>query len=97
MFQNFQQLGVRYIFPASLTLFGDGMYDSKTLMLTAIKNTIPTLRKSIKNYFHMVIVHRPGTEIHCKKKFERMMQKYQAQKYFGSTRIITKETYRCRK
>ena len=77
MFQNFQQLGVRYIFPASLTLFGDGMYDGKTLMLTAIQKHYPALAERYKKLFSYGYSPPSWYRSALQKKFERMMQKYQ--------------------
>jgi DNA repair photolyase len=51
LFRTFQQLGVRYIFPASITLFGAGPHDSKPLMLTAIKKHYPHLEEKYKELF----------------------------------------------
>ncbi len=51
MFRTLQQLGVRYIFPASITLFGVGPHDSKPLMLTAIKKHYPHLEEKYKKLF----------------------------------------------
>lgn len=51
MFQIFQEVRVRYIFPASITLFGNGQYDSKTLMLKAIERHYPALLEKYKRLF----------------------------------------------
>ena len=77
MFENFQQLGVRYIFPASLTLFGDGMYDSKTLMLTAIQKHYPALSEKYKKLFSYGYSPPSWYRNALQKKIERLMQKYQ--------------------
>ncbi len=77
MFQNFQQLNVRYIFPASLTLFGDGLYDSKTLVLDAIQKHYPTLMEKYKKLFSFG--HSPPSWYRnaLQSKFELLMLKYQ--------------------
>ena len=77
MFQNFQQMGVCYIFPASLTLFGDGMYDSKTLMLTAIQKHYPTLTEKYKKLFSYGFSPPSWYRNALQIRIERMMQKYQ--------------------
>jgi len=41
MFITFKKAGARYVMPASLTLFGNGPTDSKTLMLRAIQKYFP--------------------------------------------------------
>lgn len=51
MFETFQNLGIKYVFPASITLFGDGPSDSKTLMLKAIKRHYPYLVSSYEKLF----------------------------------------------
>ncbi|MBV6647001.1 MAG: radical SAM protein [Cyclobacteriaceae bacterium] len=43
MFKSFAAIPVDYIFPASITLFGNGPADSKTLMLKAIAQEYPEL------------------------------------------------------
>jgi len=43
MFSIFMETEVKYIFPASLTLFGTGPADSKTLMLRAVEKHYPHL------------------------------------------------------
>ena len=76
MFQNFSKWEV-VIFPASLTLFGDGMYDSKTLMLSAIQKHYPALAEKYKKLFSYGYSppswYRKALQI----KIERIMQKYQ--------------------
>ena len=51
MFVNFKEAGASYIFPASITLFGDGAADSKTLMLKAISKHYPHLSEKYKDLF----------------------------------------------
>jgi hypothetical protein len=43
---------VDYVLPASITLFGNGKADSKTLMLQAIKKHYPHLENRYLNYFN---------------------------------------------
>jgi DNA repair photolyase len=43
MFSTFKGLAVKYILPASLTLFGTNPSDSKTLMLAAVRKHYPDL------------------------------------------------------
>ena len=38
LFKTFTALNVNYILPSTLTLFGNGKADSKTLVMNAIKN-----------------------------------------------------------
>ena len=51
MFQVFKEEGARYIFPASITLFGDGPADSKTLVLQAVRKYDPGLVEKYEELF----------------------------------------------
>lgn len=51
MFKTFKDLGINYIFPATLTLFGNGPSDSKTLVLRAIEKNYPNLSEKYKSFF----------------------------------------------
>ncbi|XOV90958.1 MAG: radical SAM protein [Bacteroidota bacterium] len=51
MFQTFSRIPVDYILPATITLFGDGKADSKTLVLRAIQKYFPHLFPSYLRLF----------------------------------------------
>jgi DNA repair photolyase len=51
MFSIFKSSGVKYIFPASLTLFGNGNADSKTLVMRAIEKHYPHLKEKYSLMF----------------------------------------------
>lgn len=51
MFTTFKDIGVHYVFPATVTLFGNGPGDSKTLMLRAIAKHYPHLLEKYQNFF----------------------------------------------
>ncbi|MFI5220612.1 MAG: radical SAM protein [Bacteroidia bacterium] len=51
MFKTFKETGAKYIFPATLTLFGTGESDSKTLMLRAVEKHYPHLFDKYKKFF----------------------------------------------
>ena len=51
LFKTFTALKVNYILPASLTLFGSGKADSKTLVMNAIKTHFPELETKYQKYF----------------------------------------------
>ena len=51
MYSTFKEIGVNYIFPASITLFGDGPADSKTLMLRAVAKHYPHLLEKYQRFF----------------------------------------------
>jgi DNA repair photolyase len=51
MFETFKQLKVNYIFPAMITLFGEGVSDSKTLVLRAVEEHYPQLLDKYEKLF----------------------------------------------
>jgi DNA repair photolyase len=51
MLEAFKKAGAKYVFPAALTLFGEGPADSKTLMFRAIEKHYAHLTDSYKNLF----------------------------------------------
>jgi len=50
-FETFKKSKVDYVLPATLTLFGNGKADSKTLVMNAIKKHYPQLENRYLNYF----------------------------------------------
>ena len=51
LFNTFSEAKVKYIFPATLTLFGDGTADSKTLVLRAVEKHFPHLLEKYDRFF----------------------------------------------
>lgn len=51
LFSTFKATKVRYVLPATLTLYGNTKADSKTLMLRAIRKHFPELEKKYLKYF----------------------------------------------
>ncbi len=51
LFSTFKKSNVNYILPATLTLFGNGSADSKTLVLDAIREHYPALEEKYSSYF----------------------------------------------
>lgn len=51
LFKTFTALNVNYILPSTLTLFGSGKADSKTLVMNAIKKHFPELEPKYQKYF----------------------------------------------
>jgi DNA repair photolyase len=51
MFSTFSHMGAKYIFPASLTLFGNDNSDSKTLVLRAVEKYYPHLLEKYIKFF----------------------------------------------
>jgi DNA repair photolyase len=51
MFDTFKKAGARYIFPATITLFGTSPSDSKTLVLRAVEKHYPELLPKYQRFF----------------------------------------------
>jgi DNA repair photolyase len=51
MFSTFKTAGAKYIFPASMTLFGNGPVDSKTLVMRAVEKHFPNLVEKYQQLF----------------------------------------------
>lgn len=51
MFSTFKEVGADYVLPATITLFGTGKADSKTLVMNAIKKHYPELEERYHKYF----------------------------------------------
>jgi DNA repair photolyase len=51
MFSKFARIGIHYIFPASLTLFGFGLADSRTLVYRSIERYYPHLMDKYHSWF----------------------------------------------
>lgn len=51
MFRSFSEAGAQYVFPATLTLFGDGASDSRTLVFRAVEKHYPHLLDKYKKLF----------------------------------------------
>jgi DNA repair photolyase len=76
MFQIFSSIGVNYIFPASITLFGDQSSDSKTLVLRAVEKHYPHLLAKYQSFFQnsnqMPVYYQNAFN----KKIEELLLKY---------------------
>lgn len=51
MFSRFAEIGINHIFPASITLFGFGPSDSRTLVFRAVESHYPHLLEKYRNWF----------------------------------------------
>ncbi len=51
MFREFASIGTKYVFPATLTLYGENKADSKTLVMKAIEKHYPQLLKKYEKFF----------------------------------------------
>ncbi|WP_078130304.1 SPL family radical SAM protein [Leptospira alexanderi] len=81
MFQTFKDIGIRYIFPASLTLFGgNDPSDSKNLLFKAIEkhypHLIPKYRKFFSKRYQMPEYYRKA----LRNKTTELCAKYELQK-----------------
>lgn len=77
MFQAFKTVGVNYIFPATLTLYGSEPSDSKTLVLRAVEKHYPHLLEKYHRFFtdgtQMPLYYRQAFA----QKIEALCQQYQ--------------------
>ncbi len=60
IFKTFADCGINYIFPATLTLFGNGPSDSKTLVLRAVEKYYPHLLEKYQKFFSGNSVETPA-------------------------------------
>lgn len=51
MFSSFKEAGAQYVFPATITLFGNGPSDSKTLVFRAVEKYYPHLLEKYQRLF----------------------------------------------
>ena len=51
LFSTFKESKVNYVLPATITLFGNGVADSKTLVFNAIQKHYPELKSKYESYF----------------------------------------------
>jgi DNA repair photolyase len=52
MFSTFKNIGIKYIFPSTITLFGSGISDSKTLVMRAVEKQYPHLLEKYQRFFN---------------------------------------------
>ena len=84
MFRTFQELKVHYIFPASITLFGEGLYDSKTLVMKAVGRHYPDLVEKYKKLFSSYGFQPPSWYTNVfQKKILKMLEQYAIKNHIG--------------
>ena len=66
MYREFREAEAAYILPATLTLFGAGRSDSKTLVLRAVEKYYPHLLEKYQRFF----THSSGMPAYYRKAFE---------------------------
>lgn len=76
MLEAFKRAGARYVFPASLTLFGEGQADSKILMFRAIEKHYPHLLEQYKNLFANDFRIAAGYQRQLSEKTNRLLKKH---------------------
>jgi len=76
MFSTFKDIGVNYLFPASITLFGSGPSDSKTLVLQAVAKHFPQLLEEYKKLFIDGYQLPQSYEISFDKRVKAMCQQF---------------------
>jgi DNA repair photolyase len=77
MFSTFKEAGVRYLFPASITLFGEGIADSKTLVFRAVEKHYPHLLdkyKKLFSYGHQPLLYYSDA---FNKKMQQLLKEYE--------------------
>jgi DNA repair photolyase len=83
MFKTFHEQKVHYIFPASITLFGAGSYDSKTLVIKAIEKHYPDLAEKYGKLFSSGVRTPPWYRNAFQKKIDRMLEIYPIKNHIG--------------
>lgn len=76
-FGTFSEMGVDYVLPATLTLYGNGPADSKTLMLNAIAKHYPQLHEKYQKYFANSYEMPEYYRTAFYNKMQELLQKYQ--------------------
>jgi DNA repair photolyase len=69
-FSTFKEIGVDYVLPATITLYGEGKADSKQLMIKAIKKHYPELEEKYHRFFD----HSNQMPEYYKKAFRKKME-----------------------
>jgi DNA repair photolyase len=77
VFRTFKQLQVKYILPASLTLFGQGSTSNKTLVLDAIQKHYPEYLDKYKEFFRLNSQIPPYYHKFFQGKIKRFLREYQ--------------------
>ena len=76
MFSTFKEVGAQYVFPATITLFGEGKSDSKILMLRAIEKHYPHLLEKYHQFFDHANQLPTFYQKAFYQKMDELMQKY---------------------
>lgn len=90
-FGTFSEMEVDYVLPATLTLYGNGPTDSKTLMLNAIAKHYPQLQEKYQNYFANSYEMPEYYRTAFYNKMQELLQKYQLN---NSILVAAKMKYR---
>ncbi|MBC7864098.1 MAG: radical SAM protein [Bacteroidia bacterium] len=76
MFSDFKDHWAKYVMPASISLFGNGEADSKTLILRAIAKHFPHLEEKYVKWFSNSGVMPEYYQVAFSKKMNELSQKY---------------------
>ena len=76
MFETFKNIGIHYIFPSSISLFGNSIADSKTLILRAIEKHYPHLLEKYHIFFDNSSEMPPYYQQAFHKKMQEMCKQY---------------------
>lgn len=77
LFSTFKKIQAHYVLPATITLFGSGKADSKTLMLQAIEKHFPELLPRYQTYFQYGSEMPAYYKTAFAKKMKELCQEYQ--------------------
>lgn len=77
MFSTFKSVGAKYVFPATITLFGNEKGDCKTLMYRAIQKHYPHLLLKYKSFFELSTEMPKYYQSAFYKKMKELLQEYQ--------------------
>jgi len=83
MFSAFRKHGAQYVMPSTITLFGNGTADSKTLVIRAVEKHYPHLLEKYQKWF----AHSGSMPDHYRKAFGQKMKEL-GQKYYLRDRIL---------
>jgi DNA repair photolyase len=86
-FQIFQGVGVHYIFPASITLFGEASADSKTLVLKAVEKNYPDVAEKFRKLFSFGFQTPTWHRNSFRKRIEKMFDVYPMKSRLGDNPI----------
>jgi DNA repair photolyase len=76
MLAAFKEAGAKYVFPATITLFGEGQSDSKTLVFRAVEKHYPHLTEKYRTLFANSHQLPPYYQSAFYKKMQELLREY---------------------